>query len=133
MPRVEFSLKNPQSILISILKVRCALLILVSTMGHVKRGMTASHALAPAAILASGVRKKLKVMSCCNVCTLHIRGFKFFYFPGSLCAIQPCVNNGTCREKNGDITCTCASGYTGKRCGVKIEGKSAGILIAASL
>ncbi|CAB4027511.1 sushi, nidogen and EGF-like domain-containing 1, partial [Paramuricea clavata] len=40
----------------------------------------------------------------------------------SLCSIEPCVNNGTCREHNDDITCTCASGFTGKRCEAKIIG-----------
>ena len=34
------------------------------------------------------------------------------------CSVQPCLNGGTCIDAVNDYTCRCASGYTGKNCGV---------------
>ena len=48
---------------------------------------------------------------------------------GSFCAIKPCVNNGTCHENNDDITCTCANGFTGKRCEIKMQGKKTDLYV----
>ena len=34
------------------------------------------------------------------------------------CAVQPCLNGGTCIDAVNDYTCNCAVGYTGKNCSV---------------
>ena len=34
------------------------------------------------------------------------------------CAVQPCLNGGTCIDAVNDYTCICAVGYTGKNCSV---------------
>ena len=32
------------------------------------------------------------------------------------CLVDPCVNNGTCKDLINDYSCTCVPGYTGKNC-----------------
>ena len=34
------------------------------------------------------------------------------------CAVQPCLNRGTCIDAVNDYTCLCVDGYTGKNCSV---------------
>lgn len=38
------------------------------------------------------------------------------------CAINPCLNNGTCVDLVNDYNCSCADGFSGRNCSVK-EGK----------
>ena len=34
------------------------------------------------------------------------------------CAVQPCLNGGTCIDAVNDYSCNCVDGYTGKNCSV---------------
>ena len=35
------------------------------------------------------------------------------------CAINPCLNGGTCTDGVNNYTCSCAAGFTGKDCETK--------------
>jgi len=35
-----------------------------------------------------------------------------------MCSPDPCLNGGTCENKNVDFICKCEDGYTGKTCGI---------------
>ena len=39
----------------------------------------------------------------------------------SLCFSNPCGNNGVCISTDGDYTCRCKSGYTGKTCEISLK------------
>ena len=45
--------------------------------------------------------------------------------PASPCAGSPCLNGGTC-SADGGITCTCAAGFFGPRCGTECAPEAAG-------
>ncbi|XP_065894448.1 uncharacterized protein [Dysidea avara] len=37
------------------------------------------------------------------------------------CSPNPCLNNGTCIDRNDEFTCICPSGFTGDNCGININ------------
>ena len=48
----------------------------------------------------------------------------FIYFKDiDECYPNPCKNGGYCTDLVNDFDCQCRKGYTGKRCGMKGEGK----------
>ncbi|XP_033994301.1 coagulation factor IXa [Trematomus bernacchii] len=42
------------------------------------------------------------------------------YIDGNQCKSSPCLNQGSCTDQLGYYTCTCPSGFTGRRCEIAI-------------
>ncbi|KAI9514644.1 hypothetical protein NQZ68_031531 [Dissostichus eleginoides] len=42
------------------------------------------------------------------------------YVDGNQCKSSPCLNQGSCKDHLGYYTCTCPSGFTGRRCEIAI-------------